>query len=52
MTADKIRLNIKKPWEVSKGHAPHRGGAGSHTPTPRKGSRGTHKRRAIKESDE
>jgi hypothetical protein len=33
---DPIKLNLKKPWEVSKGHTPHKSGAGTHDNRPRK----------------
>lgn len=44
-----IKLNIKKPWQVSKGHHQHRSGSGLHVPMPRKGTRGSKNRKAIAE---
>lgn len=31
-----IPINIRKDWEVPKGHASHRGGGGQHDNRPRK----------------
>lgn len=37
------------PYKVKRGHAPHRSGAGAHTPKPRKGHRGQQCRDAIRD---
>lgn len=44
-----IKLNVKKPWQVSKGHTQHRSGAGKHIPRPHKGTRGEKNRFALSE---
>jgi rhodanese-related sulfurtransferase len=43
-------LRVREPWEVSRGHAPHRSGAGTHVSDPkRKRTRLAQVRAAIKD---
>lgn len=45
-----IKLQGKKPWEVSRGHSEHRGGSGSHDSRPkRKRTRKAQLREALRE---
>ena len=48
----KITLNIKvkKPWEISRGHAAHRSGAGTHEDKRFKRTRGNNNQKAIDDS--
>jgi hypothetical protein len=46
----KIKLNVRKPWEVSKGHSEHRSGSGCHESRPRRlRSRGDVSRACVRE---
>jgi hypothetical protein len=31
-----IKIKVKKPWEVSKGHSEHRSGSGEHDSRPKR----------------
>lgn len=48
----KIQLDLKKPWEVSKGHTSHLSGAGSHDNRPKRSrTRNDANRKAIRDYD-
>lgn len=49
--SERIKLNVKKQWEVGQGHAPHRSGAGQHQDkrTKRLNTRAARNRKAMEE---
>ena len=45
-------LRVRKPWEVSRGHNPHRSGSGTHVSAPKRvRTRLAQVRKAIKDFD-
>ena len=48
-----IKIDVKKPWELPKGHAPHKSGAGKHLDkrTKRNRTRGNQTKRAIEDGE-
>lgn len=53
MMSQILKINVKRPWEISKGHNSHRGGAGCHQDrrTKRCRTRSEQNRKAIKEHE-
>ena len=47
---ERIKLNVKKPWQVAKGPQIHLRG-GKMTPAPLKGTRGEKARKALREQE-
>ena len=50
---EKVKLNVKKTWEVGRGHPEHLPGAGEHqdSRTKRNRTRAEQKRRALEENE-
>jgi hypothetical protein len=45
-----LTVRVRKPWEISKGHTPHRSGAGTHVSgVKRERTRFNQKQAAIKD---